>query len=35
MEFLGIDLIDQKDFLKLIVRAIFNLLIIGTIVMGL
>jgi len=28
MEFLGIDLIDQKDFLKLIVRAIFNLLII-------
>ena len=35
MEFLGIDLIDQKDFLKLIVRAIFNLLIIGVIVMGL
>ena len=35
MEFLGIDLIDQKDFLKLIVRAIFNLLIIGGIVMGL
>ena len=35
MEFLGIDLIDKKDFLKLIVRAIFNLLIIGGIVMGL
>ena len=35
MEFLGIDLIDQKDFLKLIIRASFNLLIIGGIVMGL
>tara|TARA_B100000900_G_scaffold95502_1_gene78623 strand:- start:792 stop:1394 length:603 start_codon:yes stop_codon:yes gene_type:complete len=35
MEFLGIDLIDQKDFLKLIIRATFNLLIIGGIVMGL
>ena len=35
MEFLGIDLIDQKDFLKLIIRASFNLLIIGGIVLGL
>ena len=35
MEFLGIDLIDQKDFFKLIIRASFNLLIIGGIVMGL
>jgi len=35
MEFLGIDLIDHKDFLKLIIRASFNLLIIGGIVLGL
>ena len=35
MEFLGIDLIDQKDFLKLIIRASFNLLIVGWIVLGL
>ena len=35
MEFLGIDLFDQKDFIKLIIRAGFNLLVVGGIVMGL
>ena len=35
MEFLGIDLFDQKDFIKLIIRASFNLLVVGGIVMGL
>ena len=35
MEFLGIDLIDQKDFLKLLIRASFNFLVVGGIVLGL
>ena len=35
MEFLGIDLFDQKDFIKLIIRASFNFLVVGGIVMGL
>ena len=35
MEFLGIDFFDQKDFIKLIIRATFNFLIVGGIVLGL
>ncbi len=35
MEFLGIDLFDQKDFIKLITRATFNFLVVGGIVLGL
>jgi len=35
MEFLGIDFFDSKDFIKLVIRASFNFLIIGGIVLGL
>ncbi len=35
MEFLGIDFFDQKDFIKLLVRAVFNFAIVGGIVLGL
>tara|TARA_S200000501_G_scaffold333065_1_gene336213 strand:- start:1510 stop:2112 length:603 start_codon:yes stop_codon:yes gene_type:complete len=35
MEFLGIEFFDQKDFIKLLIRASFNLLIVGGIVLGL
>jgi len=35
MEFLGIEFFDQKDFIKLLIRASFNLIIVGGIVLGL